>query len=131
MLFNDVQTVSTEAAFKVLARHLKALNSSDENELAKTLHFPHYRLVGSKLDCWQSPENYFTDFRERAGKSWERTEWGSIEVMRASCNKVHLKVQVNRFDNNSVLLADFDSLWIVTKKDDMWAVQIRSSFAFV
>ena len=43
---------SERAALDVMKRHIDALNALDENSLAETLHFPHYRLVGSKLHVW-------------------------------------------------------------------------------
>jgi hypothetical protein len=38
-------------------------------------------------------------------------------------------VRINRFDINDQLIADFDSLWIITFKNGEWAAQFRSSFA--
>ena len=39
---------SERAALDVMKCHIDALNALDENCVAETLHFPHYRLVGSK-----------------------------------------------------------------------------------
>ena len=109
--------------------HLHALKGLRENDLANTLHFPHFRLVGTTLDCWPSAETYLTDFRARAGADWARTAWQAIDVHSESADKVHLAVRINRFDINDQLTADFDSLWIITFKDGKWAAQFRSSFA--
>jgi len=38
------------AAMGVLNRHLAALNSGDAVALAQTLHFPHYRLAGGRMN---------------------------------------------------------------------------------
>ena len=48
---------SERAALDVMKRHIDALNALDENSLAETLHFPHYRLVGSKLHVWPEEKN--------------------------------------------------------------------------
>jgi len=125
----SVNKQAVRSAYKVMENHLNALNALNEDALAETLHFPHYRLVGPKLDCWPSKETYFADFRTRAGENWARTEWGSIDVQRESPDKVHLAVCINRFDNENQLIADFDSLWVITFKDGKWAAQFRSSFA--
>jgi hypothetical protein len=105
------------------------LNGLRENDLADTLHFPHFRLVGTTLDCWPSAETYLSDFRARAGDHWARTTWQTIDVQRESADKVHLDVRINRFDINDQLIADFDSLWVITFKNGKWAAQFRSSFA--
>jgi hypothetical protein len=120
---------AAESALAVMERHLHALNGLRENDLADTLHFPHFRLVGTKLDCWPSAETYLSDFRARAGDNWARTAWQEIDIQRESADKVHLAVRINRFDINDQLIADFDSLWVITFKNGKWAAQFRSSFA--
>ena len=44
--------ISERGALDVMKRHIDALNELDENSLTQNLHFPHYHLVGSKLDVW-------------------------------------------------------------------------------
>ena len=51
-----------------------------------------------------------SDFRARAGDHWARTAWQTFDVQRKSIGKVHLVVQINRFDINGQLIADFDAL---------------------
>lgn len=121
--------VAVKAARKVMNRHIEALNSLDEDGLASTLHFPHYRLVGAKLDCWQSKETYLTDFRVRAGDNWARSVWKSIKVEQSSQEKVHLLAHIVRYDNNNNTIAEFHSLWVITAIEGKWAAQFRSSFA--
>ena len=113
----------------VMTRHLDALNAQNAAELAITLHFPHYRLVGNTLTCWQTPDNYLNDFKDRAGTSWSHTNWQSLKVENSSHDKVHMLVRVNRFDHQDHVIADFESLWVITLLAGKWAVQFRSSFA--
>ena len=120
---------ASASALYMMERHLQALNALNKTDLADTLHFPHYRLVGNKLDCWLSQDEYLSDFRNRAGKKWARTAWKSIIVQNESPDKVHLAVHVNRFDRDDILIADFESLWVITLKNGKWAAQFRSSFA--
>ena len=126
MTRNDSASAS---ALNVMKHHLEALNALNESDLADTLHFPHYRLAGNKLDCWLSKDQYLSDFRRRAGKNWARTAWKSITIQKESSVKVHLLVNINRFDKNETLIADFESLWVITFKKGKWAAQFRSSFA--
>ena len=120
---------SERAALDVMKRHIDALNALDENSLAETLHFPHYRLVGSKLHVWTEKKNYLADFHKRAGNKWALSKWDTIDVQGSSSDKVHLLVQVVRFDDNENVIASFKSLWVITLKGEKWAAQFRSSFA--
>ena len=63
---------ASASAFNVMERHLQALNALNENDLAATLHFPHYRLVGTKLECWPTKDQYLIDFKARAGDNWAK-----------------------------------------------------------
>ena len=120
---------SVQSAFNVLHAHIDALNSRDEIALAKTLHFPHFRISGSGMKVWETVDNYMADFRARAGKTWDRSDTGEVTVSQASETKVHLDVEVNRFDAEETMIDAFRSLWIFTYEDGRWAAKLRSSFA--
>ena len=125
----QINEAAIKAALGVMDRHLAALNTLNADALVKTLHFPHYRLVGTKLDCWETPDIYLADFRKIAGDRWARTQWASIDMQKDSADKVHLAVRINPFDADDELIADFESLWVITLKDKKLAAQFRSSFA--
>lgn len=118
-----------DAALRVMKRHAEALNAQDEQAVAATLHFPHFRLSGTELKVWETPDSYFSDFRTRAGTDWNRSQFDDIRVVDASEKKVHLAVQVNRYNADGARIARFRSLWIITKQQDEWAAKFRSSFA--
>ena len=61
---------AVKAALKVMDRHLSALNGLDTSALASTLHFPHFRLVGTSLKVWETADRYLDDFKARAGEHW-------------------------------------------------------------
>ena len=117
------------AALKVMERRLSALNEQNPTTLAATLHFPHFRLVGTSFKIWETADTYFDDFKARAGKHWAYTKLASITPISASGNKVHLDVQMNRFDAQDQLSADFKSVWVITEINGRWAAQLRSSVA--
>ena len=81
-----------------MERHSSALNEWDTSALATTLHFPHFRLVGTELKVSETTNRYFDDFRSRAGKNSACTKLTSITPISATTNKVQLYAQVNRFD---------------------------------
>ena len=46
---SDENPAAVAAAKTVLDRHFAALNAGDAGALAETLHFPHYRLAGGRM----------------------------------------------------------------------------------
>ena len=125
----DASQKAISAAVEVVDRQLSALNEQNTFELAATMHFPHFRLVGTNLKVWETADLYFDDFRDRAGESWAYTKLASITPISATANKVHLDIRVNRFDTRDQQIADFKSIWVITKINRVWAAQLRSSFA--
>ena len=113
----------------VMAAHIEALNAQNQEVLAATLHFPHYRLSGHRLAVWETPETYFADFRQRAEPDWHHSEWDALTVIASDPGKVHLDVKFSRFDAAGRRLGRYRSLWVITEIDGIWAAQFRSTFA--
>lgn len=112
-----------------MTAHIDALNKRDAKAIASTLHFPHYRLSGTTLKTWETADHYFEDFLDRAGGDWDRSTFEDIKVVDSSPNKVHLDVEVRRYDANDKLITSFRSLWVIIEVDGVWAAKVRSSFA--
>jgi hypothetical protein len=108
---------------------MDALNARDEPALLATLHFPHYRLAGSRMWVWDRPGAYLGGFHARAGADWHHSEWDFRKVIAAGAGKVHLDVQFSRYRADNSVIGSFRSLWVVTNADGRWAVAARSSFA--
>lgn len=123
------QQTSIKSALQVMQEHIDALNAGDEARIAATLHFPHQRLSGIDLKCWETPDSYFSDFKDRAGGDWAESRFDDIRVVQASDNKVHLDAEINRFNGDGDKITSFRSLWVITHEDGRWAARFRSSFA--
>ena len=117
------------SAIAVLNRFMAALNAADEPALLATLHFPHYRLAGGRMQVWETPGAYFGDFLARAGVDWHHSAWDFRNPIAAGPAKAHLDVQFTRYRADNSVLGRFRSLWIVTMQEGRWAVAARSSFA--
>ena len=117
------------AAMAVLDEHMTALNAQDNARLCATLHFPHYRLAGGKMQVWEKPDTYLADFHKRAGPDWHHTLWDFRNVIVAGPEKIHFDVQFTRYRADNSVLGTYRSLWIVAKLDGRWAVQARSTYA--
>jgi hypothetical protein len=117
------------AGMALLDRHLGALNARDAAALAETLHFPHYRLAGIRMQVWETSTTYFDDFRARAGGDWHHTQWDFRNVVAASEDKVHFDLQFTRYRADGSALSTYRSLWVISRINNRWAAQLRSSFA--
>jgi len=113
----------------LMKAHIDALNRRDAQAIATTLHFPHYRLSGTTWKTWETAEHYFKDFLDRAGSRWQRSTCEDIKVVDSSENKVHLDVEIRRYDSSNKLITSFRSLWVIIEIDGVWAAKVRSSFA--
>ena len=116
-------------ALAVLDEHLAALNAGDNERLAATLHFPHYRLAGGRMQIWETPDTYLSDFHQRAGPDWHHTAWDFRRVIAAGPDKIHFDVQFTRYRSDSSAIGSYRSLWIVATLGGRWAVHARSTFA--
>lgn len=120
---------SVTAASGVMQAHIDALNARDAHALARTLHFPHYRLSGAQLKVWDTPDTYFEDFQDRAGSDWARSAFEDIKVLQSAPEKVRLDARIDRFDREGNIITTFRSLWVITCEQGRWAAKFRSSFA--
>ena len=61
-------------------------------------------------------------------ENWHHTEIKEIKIIQSSEAKVHFVIHFVRLDKDSKVTHDFKTLWIVTKINNHWGVQFRSSF---
>jgi len=118
-----------KASLSVMDAHIQALNARDAKAIAATLHFPHHRLSGTTWTTWETAEHYFDDFLLRAGGNWQRSEFNDIKVIDSSADKVHIDVEIIRYDSDDNVIISFRSLWVIVNIDGTWAAKVRSSFA--
>ena len=116
-------------AVTVLDEHMAALNAQDNARLCATLHFPHYRLAGGRMQVWEIPDSYLADFHTRAGPDWHHTLWDFHNVIVSGAEKIHFDVQFTRYRADGSSIGSYRSLWIVAKLGGHWAVQARSTYA--
>ena len=124
---------SEAEAIRALEAFMAALNSGDNQALFNTMHLPHVRISGDGVAIYATREDleqdYLRDFAARAGDSWHHTVLDSTQVIHSSENKVHVFIQFTRYDKDGVPLATHQSLWIMTRLNNRWGAQARSSFA--
>ncbi len=114
------------AARKAIDDFFAALNARDREAAKKLLHCPHIQLVGSEVRIWNSEseiDTYFDALLE--GAQWTY-RLDSCVTRQSSEDKVHFEVRFSRFEPDGSRRV-FQSLWVVTRKDDNWGIQSRSS----
>jgi hypothetical protein len=120
------------AAMGVLDAFMGAFNDRDDAAMCRTFHYPHVRLASGTVRTYASHEDCVEQIgcarlAERFG--WDHSGWDSRTVVQANTDKVHVAVIFSRYDAADELIAQFDSLYIVTRVDGRWAIRSRSSFA--
>ena len=123
---------SPQQAMRVLDEFMRAFNARDEKAWTATLHFPHVRIASGATRLDATPEAMLSGFDfERFAKrfEWHHSAWLSREVVQFDADKVHVIVRFARYREDQSLIAEFDSLYIVSRREGRWAVAGRSSFA--
>jgi len=119
------------AAMKVLDAFMTAFNGRDVAAFEAVLHFPHYRIAGGNVSVLQDPKT-LPELFERfvaAMPAWDHSAWARREVIHSGPDKVHIDTRFIRYRADGSVLASYDSLYIVTKRNGHWGVLARSSFA--
>jgi hypothetical protein len=121
-----------QAALGVLDEFLAAFNARDAKRMAATLHFPHVRFASGRVAIFPDAAAFASGMEfDRFVKdtSWHHSRWDERRVVQSGQAKVHVAVRFTRFREDGSVIASYDSLYVVTKADDGWGIQARSSFA--
>jgi hypothetical protein len=69
----------------------------------------------------------FDRFAEQTG--WHHSVWDKREVIQSGKDKMHVAVQISRFNADGEKFGTYESFYVLTKQDGHWGTQARSSFA--
>jgi len=125
---NDTAITS---AMTVLDDFMAAFNNRDMPTWAATLNYPHVRFASGEVRVWESLEEFSATppFNALKKTSWHHSAWLSRDVILASPSKVHIATVFQRFDANNQSIGVYESLYIVTRSNNRWGIQARSSLA--
>ena len=123
----------TGEAIDCLVRWQDAFNNRDLEGMLREMHFPHYRISSDNMfNVWETSEdfsqNHYIMTKALDSEGWVKTISDSFEVFQSGFNKVHIGIKPSRINSTGESYNSFESLWIVTKLDNTWGVQFRSSF---
>ena len=123
---HDTQT----ACFAVLDRFMDALNAHDAAAMDATMHFPHVRFAGGQLRTYDQPGSNPMDLFQKlkAEDDWRHSTWRTRELVQFSETKAHVALSYTRFRSDSSVIGIYESLYVLTRVNGAWGLQMRSSF---
>jgi hypothetical protein len=126
-----VETESEAEALKAINAYMDAFNARDVAGLDRAMNFPHVRHASGKVRVMEEPGSHpdrmFELFAEAHG--WDHSEWDYRRVVQSTDDKVHFVVQFTRYRKDGSKIGVFPSVWVVTRQEGHWGIQMRSSFA--
>jgi|TARA_B110000090_G_scaffold195989_1_gene232550 hypothetical protein len=122
---------SEQIGKEVIINYINAFNNRDYIAMADLFNFPHIRFANEKVGVisreeYLKSQNKVSELLHEEG--WDHTQIKKIETIQNGPSKSHYKIHFIRYDKNNKIIHDFTTLWIVTKLDDHWGIQFRSSF---
>ncbi|NKB96927.1 MAG: hypothetical protein GKR90_00285 [Pseudomonadales bacterium] len=122
----------SEIAKNCARAFITAFNAQDHEALADTLNYPHLRLANGRFAQVETREDFVAISKSVEPKlreeGWHHTTVESMDVVHEGDDKVHLAIRNHRCRNDDSIYNTFDTLWIVTKENDHWGIQFRSSY---
>ena len=123
-------TESETGAMECLDAFMAAWNARDLPAWAATFNYPSVRLASGRVVIIESAASHRADTFERmAAAGWHHSGWSRRNVIHSGDSKVHFDTQFIRYRADGSEIGRYDSIYIVTKQDEHWGVQGRSSFA--
>lgn len=116
-------------AKSVIEEFIRAFNKIDGDGVRQTLHFPHVMISvhGTEVTAGEDDFVYhYTNLAETEG--WHHTELVAMDATQESADKVHFTVRMTRHKADGSIYNDISGLWIVTRIDGRWGIQVRSMF---
>ena len=126
-----VADASRRAAVDRVEAYLDAVNRRDVEAFAATLHYPHYRVARGGIQVWEQTRDLTSTMRfdRLASSGWNRSEWDAIDPVQVSGDGVNVALGLSRYDADGAQIAQFHTLYLVTRQDGRWGIKARSSFA--
>ncbi len=125
----DKKSISIDA-LAVLDQFMLHFNALNVSQWEATFHFPHYRLASGSMNILNDPSGRTAQQLQQAlGKEWHHSAWLKREVLHVSENKVHINTRFARYREDNSVIAEYDSLYLVTRENGRWGIKLRSSMA--
>lgn len=118
------------ACMRTLDAFMAALNAYDADAMDATMRFPHLRFANGVMKFYEAPGanpmDLFTRLREE--DRWKYSRWETRELIQFNDRKAHYALSYTRFRDDDSVIGVYESLYVLTRGDDGWRIQARSSF---
>ena len=119
---------SEDAARKVIEAYFPPFNKRDVNGQLSTVNFPHIRVTGSRTVIIPSAKEWTGD-PTPLENYWHHSGLDSVTFVQSDSAKAHALVVFSRYKADGTKYVSYPTLWIVTKVNGHWGIQVRSTFA--
>jgi hypothetical protein len=119
---------SEEEARKVIEAYFPLFSRRDVKGLLSVVNFPHIRVTDSGTVIIPSAKEWKGD-PTPLENHWHHTALDSLTFVQSDARKAHALVVFSRFRGDGQRYVSYPTLWIVTKVDGHWGIQLRSTFA--
>ena len=119
-----------QACMLVLDHFMAGLNRYDAQAMDAAMHFPHVRFAGGQIKTYPKAGDNPMDLFERLKREddWKYSSWVSRELVQCSDTKAHYALSYTRFRSDDTVIGVYESLYVLTKVEQAWGIQLRSSF---
>jgi hypothetical protein len=121
---------SEEEARRVIEAYFPLFNSGDPARLVAVINFPHIRVASGTTKIIASAAEWTGDPTPLdPAERWHHSALEGLEFVQSSADKVHARVLFGRYRADGTRYVTYEALWVVTKQNGKWGIQVRSSFA--
>ena len=107
-----------------------AFNARNTPGQRDVMHFPHVRLASSRVIVTETAEQFAVPYeRLEEVEGWHHSTLDACELVHDGPDKVHFDVRFRRYHADGECYAEHRSLWVITRDEQGWGVQARSSYA--
>lgn len=115
-------------ARRVIEAYFPLFNKRDVKGLLAVVNFPHIRVTDSGTVIIPSANEWRGD-PTPLENYWHHSALESLTFVQSDGSKAHALVVFGRYKSNGERYISYPTLWIVTKINGHWGIQVRSTFA--
>ena len=119
---------SEAEARRVIEAYFPLFSKRDAKGLLAVVNFPHIRVTASGTVIIPSAKEWTGD-PTPLESYYDHTRLDSLTFVQSDAGKAHALVAFSRYKVDGTKYVSYPTLWIVTKVNGHWGIQVRSTFA--
>jgi hypothetical protein len=122
--------MSAREALRAIEIFFEGFNAEDDARIREALNFPHVRVASGTVRVIERRERFKTPFAAlKRVEGWDQSTLDRARVIHEGPDRVHFDVRFSRFWEDGSRYATHQAVWVVTRVEGHWGIQVRSSFA--